>query len=464
MPPIKQPNLDTLTSVNADGSHHILHPSDVRGPYTFWRRLFGLALISVYVLLPWIPVGGFPAVFLNLAERRFHFFGLTFLSEDLWIGFFLLTGLGFSLFYVTALFGRLWCGWACPYTVFLEHIYRRIERFIDGDATNRRRLDAAPWTAGKIARRVLKQGLYLLASLLIAHVFVSYFVSLPRLYGYMRESPLNHLKVFGTMLFLTASLHFCFAWFREQFCIILCPYGRIQSALTDDDTVNVGYDTVRGEPRGKRSDTSAGDCVDCYRCVQVCPTGIDIRDGIQLECIGCAACIDACDTVMTKLDLPKGLIRYDSPKGLAGGKHRYLRSRTVLYTCFMAVGALVLGISLLSLSPAKAELIRMTGNAYYLDESGVRNQYRLHLVTKRNEPTEFRITLEGLPEGAAVTGLDEVIVLQAGEETVKTLLVQVPKAAYRGEFSIRLNGLVTPGNTKLTDTIEFLGPSAYALE
>ncbi len=464
MPPLRQPNLDTLTSVNADGSHHFLHPADVSGKYTLWRRVFGLALIAVYVLLPWIPVGGFPAVFLDLAQRRFHFFGLTFLSEDLWIGFFLLTGLGFSLFYVTALFGRLWCGWACPYTVFLEHVYRRIERLVDGDATKRRQLDAAPWTAHKIVKRTVKQGLYLLVSLLIAHVFVSYFVSLPRLYGYMRESPLNHLKVFGTMLFLTGSLHFCFAWFREQFCIILCPYGRIQSALTDDDTVNIGYDARRGEPRGKKSDPGAGDCVACNRCVQVCPTGIDIRNGLQLECIGCAACIDACDTVMTKLDRPKGLIRYDSPNGLAGGKRRYLRPRIVLYTGLMALGVAVLGLSLLGLSPAKAELIRMTGNPYYLDDSGVRNQYRLQLVNKRNEPAEFRLVLEGLPEGSAVTGLDETIVLQAGEETVKTLLVQVPKAAYRGEFSIHLKGLVTPGNTKLADAIEFLGPSAYALD
>lgn len=464
MATIKQPNLDTLTSVNADGSKHVLHPADVRGRFTYARRLVGLALISVYVLLPWIQIGGAPAVFLDLAERRFHLFGLTFLSEDLWIGFFLLTGLGFSLFYVTALFGRIWCGWACPYTVFLEHVYRRIERFIEGDATQRRKLDAAPWKAEKILKRGLKQGIYLLISLLIAHVFVSYFVSLPRLYRYMQESPLNHFKVFGTMLFLTGALHFCFAWFREQFCIILCPYGRIQSALTDEETLNVGYDARRGEPRGKKSDTQAGACVDCNRCVQVCPTGIDIRNGLQLECIGCAACIDACDAVMTKLNRPLGLIRYDSPTGLAGGKHRLLRPRTLLYTGLLLLGAGVLGLSLLRLSPVKVELVRMSGNPYYLDESGVRNQYRLHLATKRNEPTLFHIGLEGLPPEAVVTGLEESITLQAGEETVKTLLVLVPKAAYDGEFTIQLRGEALPGNTPLADSIEFLGPSAYALQ
>ncbi len=464
MSTLKKPNLDSLTSVNADGSRYFLHPSDVSGRFTLWRRVFGAVLLAVYVLLPWVPVGGFPAVFLDLATRRFHFFGLTFLAEDLWIGFFLLTGLGFALFYVTALFGRLWCGWACPYTVFLDHIYRRIERLVDGDAASRKKLDAAPWTGAKIAKRTLKHGLYLLVSLAIAHVFLSYFISIPRLYDYMRQSPLHHAKAFGVMLFLTGALHFSFAWFREQFCIILCPYGRIQSALTDDDTVIIGYDGKRGEPRGKATDPSAGDCINCSRCVQVCPTGIDIRNGLQLECIGCAACVDACDEIMEKVGRPKGLVRYDSLNGLAGGKKRFVRPRIILYTGFMSLGLAVLGLFLTTLHSAKAELIRMTGQPYYLDESGVRNQYRLQLITKRQEPTEFRIRLEGLPDGAVVAGLDEVIVLQPGEETMKTLIVQVPKAAYKGAFRIELKAQVTPGDFEVADSVEFLGPSPYALK
>lgn len=464
MSTLKKPNLDSLTSVNADGSRYFLHPSDVSGRFTWWRRVFGVLLLAVYVLLPWIPINGNPAVFLDLAERRFHFLGITFLAEDLWVGFFLLTGLGFSLFYVTSLFGRLWCGWACPYTVFLDHIYRRIERLIDGDAPQRKKLDASPWTGEKIVKRVVKQGLFLLVSLFIAHVFVSYFVSIPRLYGYMRQSPMEHAGAFGVMLFLTACLHFSFAWFREQFCIILCPYGRIQSALTDDDTVIIGYDAKRGEPRGKVSDPDAGACINCNRCVQVCPTGIDIRNGLQLECIGCAACVDACDEIMEKVERPKGLIRYDSTKGLAGGKTHYFRPRTLLYTGFLCLGLAVLGFFLTSLHSAKAELIRMPGQPYYVDEAGVRNQYRLQLITKLQNPTEFRIRLEGLPEGAQVVGLEDVITLKPGEETMKTFIVQVPKSAYKGEFRIELKGHILPGDFEITDTIEFLGPSAYALD
>lgn len=460
----KQPNLESLTSVNADGSKLILHPADVSGKFTVWRRVFGAALLAIYILLPWIHINGYPALFLDLAERRFHFFGLTFLAEDLWIGFFLLTGLGFGLFYITALFGRLWCGWACPYTVFLEHIYRRIERWIDGDAQSRRKLDAAPWTPEKIARRVVKHGFYVIVSLIIAHIFVSYFISIPRLYGYMRESPFDHFKAFGVVVFLTVCLYFSFSWFREQFCIILCPYGRIQSALTDDDTVIVGYDERRGEPRGKLSDPETGACVACNRCVQVCPTGIDIRNGLQLECIGCANCIDACNTIMDKTNQPRGLIRYDSLRGLEGKKTRYWRPRTALYTGLMCLGIAVLGIFLSTLHSAKLEIVRMPGQPYYVDENGVRNQLRVHLVNKRNEPAEFRISMPDLPSAAVVSGIEKIVPLKAGEDTIKTVLVQIPKANYDGEFTFTLEATISPGDFTLTDSVEFLGPSAYTLK
>lgn len=214
---------------------------------------------------------------------------------------------------------RIWCGWACPYTVFLDHVYRRIERWIEGDATARRALAIAPWSGGKIARRTLKHFLFVLIAALIAHVFISYFVSLQRLYGFMQEDPLEHATAFGVVLFLTLVLWFCFGYFSEQFCIIMCPYGRLRSALTDDDTVNIGYDEKRGEPRGTKGKAEDA-CIDCRRCVQVCPTGIDIRDGLQPECIGSTACVDACDDIMTKVERPKGLIRYDSFNGFPGKK------------------------------------------------------------------------------------------------------------------------------------------------
>ncbi|MEX2578987.1 MAG: cytochrome c oxidase accessory protein CcoG [Verrucomicrobiales bacterium] len=460
----KKPNLESLTSINPDGSRYFLHPADVHGKYTLWRRLFGAGLLAVYVLLPWIPVGGHPAIFFNLAELRFHFFGLTFFAEDLWIGFFLLTGLGFGLFYVTALFGRLWCGWACPYTVFLEHVYRRIERFIDGDSLARRKLDTARWNGEKIFKRLLKHGLFILISLLIAHVFISYFVSLPRLYEYMQQSPLNHAKAFGVMVFLTGSLYFSFSWFREQFCIILCPYGRIQSTLTDDDTIVIGYDEGRGEPRGKKSDPGTGDCIACNRCVQVCPTGIDIRNGLQLECIGCANCIDACNQVMDKTGRPRGLIRYDSSRGLAGKRTRFWRPRIALYTALMCLGIAVLGGFLTGLRSAKIELIRMPGQPFYVDDHEVRNQLRLHLATKQSQATRFRISVSDLPDGAVVSGIEDAVILEPGEETMKTVLIRMPVERYTGRFQVTFQARVSPGDFAISDSIEFLGPSAYTLE
>ncbi|CAN5433086.1 hypothetical protein BH23VER1_BH23VER1_03210 [soil metagenome] len=455
---VKKPNLVSVTTINRDGSHFVLHPADVSGVFTRWRRLFGLFLLLVYIALPWIPVNGHPAVFFDLVERRFHFFGLTFLTPDLWIAFFLITGLGFGLFYVTALFGRLWCGWACPYTVFLEHVFRRIERWTDGDAPARRALDRAPWNGSKIARRLLKHGLYLLCSALIAHIFLSYFVSLERLYGYMRGSPLEHVQAFGVVLFLTAVLYFCFAWFREQFCIVMCPYGRIQSALTDDDTLVIGYDAARGEPRGKATDPTKGDCIACHRCVQVCPTGIDIRNGLQLECIGCSACIDACDNIMDKVGRPRGLIRYDSLRGLAGQATRWVRPRTVLYSALLALGMAVFGISLTTLHDVDLSITRMGDQAYYIDDGLVRNHYQVRASTKRNRPTTFSVDIVGLPPAFQTSGWNDPQPVPAQGEILKPLIISVPEADFTGDLTLTVRSRSQPGGTEITEDIQFVGP------
>jgi cytochrome c oxidase accessory protein FixG len=453
-------NLHSLGSINADGSRRYIHPSDVRGPFMFWRRLSALALLVIYVALPWIPINGYPAVFLDVAQRRFHFMGLTFATQDLWLGFFLITGLAFSLFYVTALFGRVWCGWTCPYTIFLEHVYRRVERWIDGDAMARRRLENAPWTGGKIFRRVLKHGIYLAISTAIAHVFMSYFVSIKGLYGMMQTSPKEHVVAFGVVMFLTFALYGAFSWFREQFCVIMCPYGRLQSALTDDHSVIIGYDKKRGEPRGKASDPNAGDCIACNRCVQVCPTGIDIRNGLQLECIGCAACVDACDTVMAKLDRPKGLVRYDSHTGLHGGKTKLVRPRTIFYTVMLLMGVTAFSIALSSVKPIRASAVRMPGGAYYVTDEGVRNQFFVRVINKRNEPARLKLSLEGdLPEATNVSGLDEILELPAMGEDQKAVVISVPTDAFTGKipFKVRVTDQET-GTTVQTSQIELLGP------
>lgn len=454
-----QPNLDSVTTIREDGSRPFLHPADVRGQFTFWRRVAAVVLVAVYVLLPWIPVNGYPAVFLDVAERRFHFFGLTLATQDLWLGFFIVAGLAFALFYVTSLFGRIWCGWTCPYTVFLEHFYRRVERWIDGDAPARRKLDDAPWSASKIFKRVLKHGIFLLISAVIAHVFLSYFVSIKQLYVWMQGPPNQHLFAFGVVLFLTGSLYFAFSWFREQFCIILCPYGRLQSALTDDNTVTIGYDKKRGEPRGKIGTAGAGDCINCMRCVQVCPTGIDIRNGLQLECIGCAACVDACDAIMTKVGRPTGLVRYGSLNDLTGGRTRFLRPRTIVYSIFALVGLTAFAFSLASLKPMRVLAKRMQGAPFFTGGGVVRNQFTLQVINKRHEASSYQIDLTKAPAGMRMNGAEGAVTVPPLGAVGKTVIVTISEKDYTGKdeitFTVRE---LREGGSSITQTVEFLGP------
>ena len=461
--PKKRPNLDSVTTVNPDGSHYILHPADVSGRFTLARRLFAVLLLAVYVLVPWIQINGAPAVFFDIQQRQFHLLGLTLAPQDLWVFFFALTGLGFSLFFLTALLGRVWCGWACPYTIFLEHIYRRIERFIDGDSIKRRKLDAAKWGFSKTGKRLAKHSLFLLVSALLAHVFLSYFVSLERLYKFMNEGPTAHALAFGAICFLTCALYFCFARFREQFCIMVCPYGRLQSAMTDDDTIIIGYDETRGEPRGKGE--LAGDCIACNKCVAVCPTGIDIRNGLQLECVGCANCIDACDAVMDKIERPRGLIRYDSLNGLEGKKRRILRPRVFLYA-----GLGLLGLTALLLTtatkarPYTVTSSRMAGPAFYVDGPIVRNHYQVHLLNKRNQPATFTLSLEGAPEGYDLSGAGQTFTIEAHAEVTRPAVISAAAEAYTGPSEMTLRVDADPGAVELKNKIRFVGPHPDSLK
>ena len=463
---LKLPSVDEVTTINRDGSRYFLHPADVSGRFTLARRIVAVLLLSVYVLLPWIPINGFPAVFLDVQQRSFHLFGMTFAPQDLWLGFFVISGLGFSLFFITSLFGRLWCGWTCPYTVFLEHVYRRIERWVDGDANARRRLDDAPMSGGKAARRAVKHGLFLVVSFLIAHIFLSYFVSLPRLWQMMASKPGEHLLAFGIVMFLTFVLYGAFAWFREQFCIIMCPYGRIQSALTDDNTMVIGYDARRGEPRGKVGTEGAGDCINCLRCVQVCPTGIDIRNGLQLECVGCANCVDACDAIMAKLNRPRGLVRYASMNALGGKPTRWLRPRLFAYSVLLMVGLVVMVFSLSKLRPFQAGVVRLPGAPYYVDASKnvVRNQFQVRLLNKRMSPQTFRITLEGASADTLLTGPGDEITLEPQQERLVAAIVEIPRASYRGAQPMVFVITSEPGGSVMRKKFEFTGPDPRLLD
>ncbi|PXA05771.1 cytochrome c oxidase accessory protein CcoG [Coraliomargarita sinensis] len=459
-----RPSKETPTTINQDGSRFFIHPADVTGFFTRWRRVFALLLIGVYVLLPWIPIGGHPAIFLDVINRRFHLFGLTFAAQDLWMAFFFITGLGFSLFFVTALFGRIWCGWACPQTVFLEHVYRRIERWIDGDATARRKLDAAPWNGAKIGKRLLKNGIFLFISAAIAHLFLAYFISIPQLYSWMTNSPTEHWGAFVFMAVATLLIFGNFAWFREQLCLIICPYGRLQSALIDDDSLIIGYDEGRGEPRGPAKQEGFGDCINCYRCVQVCPTGIDIRQGLQMECIGCANCIDACDNIMSKLNRPKGLIRYDSQAGLAGQKRKFIRPRIFIYAALMLAGATAFTLSAMQLRSANMNVVRMTGRPYYVTEEVVRNQYMVRVINKMNEPRTFELRSSAEGQTYTMEGNEEGIIVPPLGEEVRPVIISIARKNYLGRFPLEFTLISPEGENILSREAEFLGPKPELLK
>jgi len=347
--------------------------------------------------------------------------------------------------------------------VFLDHVYRQIERWIDGDAVTRRTLDAAPWTARKIGRRVAKHALYLVVSGAIAHLFLAYFVSLPALWHMMRAAPVEHWSAFAFMAVFTGGLYFNFAWFREQLCIVICPYGRLQSVLIDDDSLVIGYDARRGEPRGKLGTTGAGDCIACNRCVQVCPTGIDIRQGLQIECIGCAACIDACDEVMTRLHRPRGLVRYDSLRGLAGRATRWFRPRVALYGVLLAVGAAVATWALSTLKPASFSVTRMTGMPYVVTPDAIRNQFFVRLINTRTVATTLVVTTANTV-GARQTGFEAPVAVPPQGEEVRPLMLVQSRAAYAGPFRFAVVVRDIAGTFELRREVEFLGPDARLLQ
>ena len=451
-----QPPLDAVTTINDDGSRNFIHPSDVRGRFTTWRAVIGWGLIAVYILLPIVQINGNPAVFLDFENRQAHLFGLSLVPQDFWLGFFLITGLGFSLFFVTAILGRVWCGWACPQTVFIEQVFRRIERYFEGDAQARKQLDRSQWTAEKLRKRGGKLAVFALLAIAIAHIFISYFISLPKLSAIMQRSPLENWSLFAFVFLLSAALFFDFVWFREQFCIVLCPYGRLQSVLIDSDSITIGYDKKRGEPRGKLRAAGAGDCIDCARCVQVCPTGIDIRQGVQIECIACANCIDACDDVMARIGRPPGLVRYDSANGLEGAKTRFLRPRTILYTVLLTIGAVVMSISLSTLRPATVTVLRMPGFPYFVMGGVIRNQYTLRVQNKLNKPVRFKIRLITDKPGINISGIQEGIEVPALGQQTQSIVVMLPEASYQEPFSAQFE--VVSESFAVTKAAPFLGP------
>lgn len=329
---------ERLATTDEQGHRVYLYPEDVEGVWKNRRTVFYWFLIIVYLVLPWIYISGKPFLMINIFAREFTFMGSTLHGVEPILFFLILISGLFFMALLTSLYGRVWCGWGCPQTVFIQTIFSKIETLVEGSARARKIFDQAPWTFNKVFRRSLKWVLFTLISLHISHTFIGYFIGPRELLNMSLHNPLENFGIFSAVMIINAIVLLDFGWFREQFCIIACPYGRMQSVMMDANSLVVAYDNTRGEPRrGLTTKENEGDCINCYACVKVCPTGIDIRRGTQLECIACTNCIDACDEIMDKVKRPRGLIRYSSETLLNGGVHKIVTPRSIAYfTVFLA--------------------------------------------------------------------------------------------------------------------------------
>jgi cytochrome c oxidase accessory protein FixG len=454
-PPV--PTDRVLSTLNRDGTRNWLRPRLARGRFLRRRRAVAVALIAVFAALPFLNIAGRPALLIDLVAGELAVFGAVFRPSDGIVLMLLGITVVLMVFVVTALFGRVWCGWGCPQTVYLEMVFRPIERWIEGSAAQAARLPRLH------PRRIAKWAIYAVLAFVVANVFLAYFVGVARLRLWVLESPLDHLAGFTVVVGVTALMLANFGWFREQTCIVACPYGRLQTVLLDRQSLVVGYDAARGEPRRQPKKRlpvvgDHGDCIDCGACVAVCPTGIDIRDGLQMECLGCAQCIDACDAVMDKLSRPRHLIGYTSKAQLAGAPRRLLRPRLIVYPALLAVVSSLLVWSIVGRATAEVTTLRGDGPSFVSLPGGrIAAQVRIKIENATAEPRHYVVSLAGAPDAALKSPL-AIWKIKAHHAQEIPLFVEAAAATFtRGQRKVYLRVNDDHGFERMVP-ITLLGP------
>lgn len=466
---------DHLSTVNEEGKRNWIYPKKPSGRYYKARNVVAVLLLLFFFSGPFITINGQPMLLLNILERKFVIFGVAFWPQDLHLLLFGVLSLIVFIVLFTAVFGRLWCGWACPQTIFMEMVFRRVEYWIEGDRAKQIRLNSSPWNWNKIWRKTLKHGVFFGMAFLISNLFLAYIIGKDQLFTIITDPPSQHLAGLTAITIFSGVFYGVFAFLREQVCHFICPYGRMQSVLLDNNSINVMYDYKRGEPRGKVSErddvggkatlddlglsptTNYGDCIDCHQCVRVCPMGIDIRNGTQLECVHCTACIDACDDVMDKIDKPRGLIRYSSENAIQKEKEKILTPRVAGYSGILAI-LLVTFFALLGMrADTETSIFRQPGTLFQtLPENRYSNIYQIKAINKTFETINYEVTLQS-PEGELNPLGDFSEVPSQGSVNGRFLIV-LPKDQLAGSQTELTFNVYADGELVETVTSGFIGP------
>jgi len=462
---------DSIATIDKEGKRAWIYPKKPEGWFYERRKLVSYILLAFLFAAPFIKIGGNQFILINVLERRFNIFGFPFWPQDFHLFvIMMLIGVVFIIFFTVA-FGRIFCGWMCPQTIFMEMVFRRIEYWIEGDRGKQIRLDKQKWNSEKIRKRITKWFLFFVISFLIANVFLAYLIGSDKLIEYITEGPLENVSTLISLLVFTAVFYFVFAWFREQVCIIACPYGRLQGVLLDNKSIIVAYDHKRGEKeegRAKfkknedRSTTGKGDCIDCFQCVHVCPTGIDIRNGTQLECVNCTACIDACDDMMEKVNLPKGLIRYASEDNIEKKAKFRFNARLKGYSAVLVILIGVFIGMLFLRNDVEARVLRLPGQLYErMENNMISNVYTYKLVNKTSEDiTNLRFELMSHEGNIRLVKNQNFQVAKQGLEE-GTLFIEINVSDLTGDKDKVKIGVYSGDKLIETTKTAFLGPRSY---
>lgn len=457
---------DHIATINEEGKRNWIFPKKPSGSFYKKRTWVSIILLTFLFAAPFIRINGDPFILLNVLERKFIIFGIVFWPQDFHLFFLaMITGIVFVVLF-TVVYGRIFCGWICPQTIFMEMVFRRIEYWIDGDRGQQIRLKKMGWTGEKIRKRVMKHSIYVLISLMISHTFLSYILTTDRVYEYVIAGPGEHLGLFIAVIIFTSLFYFVFAWFREQVCLVACPYGRLQGVMLDRKSIVVAYDYKRGEDRAKwrknenRAEVGKGDCIDCGACVDVCPTGIDIRNGTQLECVNCTACIDACDTVMDRVGLEPGLIRYASEENIVEGEKPKATTRSIAYTIVLVLLVTLTTGFLVSRSDVEATILRTPGQVYKVADDGrIFNIYNFKIVNKKQEEIPLDFQLISPNSGTIeVVGFKEGMTVPKGEFLEGVMFIYLDKEALDGRKTKLKVGVFSDGKRIETTKTNFNGP------